>query len=125
MITLKEYVLRNDHVLDESFIWEMARVKPIDSGVNVIMFMSTRESVKGRHWARIKVSNVIGTFSSTDNFVLSIDDSPVVLAGTPTIKSSVLTDIKDWVILNKVTLLKYWNDEFDSDSEFYNQLKKV
>lgn len=115
----------DDHIITEELLYEMARVKPKDSGIRYIIFISTKEYTKQQHWARIKVSNIVGTFSSSDNFVVSVSKNPKVIAGTPKIKEDELNDIFDWIILNYAPLIKYWNDEYESDSEVYNDLKKI
>jgi hypothetical protein len=115
----------DDHIITEEQLWEMARVKPAESGIPFIMFVSTKEYVKGKHWARIKVSNVPGTFASNDNFVVSIDKNPAVIAGTVKCKQHELQDVFDWIILNYETLIKYWNEQFSTETDFYNELKKV
>jgi hypothetical protein len=125
MSILFEVLYPNDHFLTEEMLWEMARVKPADSGLPQTIFISTRDYVDKRHWARIKVSNIIGTFSSTDNFVVEISKNPKILAGNCKLKKDELQDIFDWVVLNYDALIKYWNDEYESDSEIYNDLKKI
>ena len=119
--------------LNESFectivereLYEMARVKTADSGLPCVLFASTKTYVNGRHGPRIKVSNVPGTYSDFDNFVVTIAKPPVMVAGTPKFKESVVGDIIDWVALNYDSLLKYWEDKYESDVDFYTDLKKL
>lgn len=115
----------NDYIISEEQLWEMARVKPADSGLSWIIFVSSREYAKQRHWARVKVSNIPGKFANDDNFVVSIDKQPAVLEGTPRMSKSELKDIFDWIKLNYDVLLKYWNEEFVSDAELYSKLRKL
>ena len=112
-------------ILTEDLIAEMARVDPSLSGINVVIFVSSKQYVDGKHWARIKVSNIPGTFSKTDNFVVTISSRPEVVAGNPKYKQSELEDIFDWVKLNRSTLLKYWNKKYDDDADFYAELQKI
>lgn len=111
--------------INEAQVFEMARVKPKDSGIPWIIFISSKDYVKQKHWARIKISNVKGTFSENDNFVVSISQQPKVLAGKAKMKQTELDDIFDWVVLNYDVLIKYWNEQFDSDAELYQQLRKI
>ena len=115
----------DDIVITEEELYEMARVQPKDSGLPYMIFVSTRNYVKDRHGPRIKISNVIGTFSSTDNFVVYIDLVPSVIAGKPKISNADLEDVFDWVKLNRIPLLKFWGDQYESDSDFYDDLMKL
>jgi len=119
--------------LNESFectivereLYEMARVQPANSGLPCILFVSTKTYVKGRHGPRIKVSNIPGTYSDFDNFVVTIAKPPLVVAGDVKFKKSVVDDIIDWVALNYDSLLKYWEDKYENDADFYAELKKI
>jgi hypothetical protein len=86
--------------------------------------VSTKDYVGGRHGPRIKVSNIPGKFSPIDNFLVTISTEPQVI-GKPKFNESTVNDICDWVLLNKEPLLKFWNDEYDSDSQLYNELSKL
>lgn len=116
---------KNDCILTEEVLYEMARVQKKDSGLPQQIFVSTRDYGTGNHWARIKVSNVPGTFSKDDNFVVTISNKPAVVAGKTKYTNSQLEDIFDWVKLNQKVLLKFWNKEYESDADFYAELKKI
>ena len=103
----------------------MARVQKKNSGLPQQIFVTTKDYGTGNYWARIKVSNIPGTFSKTDNFVVTISSRPEVVAGNPKYKQSELEDIFDWVKLNRSTLLKYWNKKYDDDADFYAELQKI
>lgn len=111
--------------ITEDQVFEMARVKPNRSGVPWIIFISSKDYVKQKHWARVKISNVKGTFSENDNFVVSISKQPKVLAGKAKMKQAELEDIFDWVILNYDVLIKYWNEQYEDEAEMYQQLRKI
>lgn len=116
----------DENLITEEQLYEMARVKPKDSGVPWVIFISTKEYVKQRHWARIKVSNVKGTFSPTDNFSVYISKTdPYILAGETRMSSDELEDIYEWVKFNYEVLMKYWNDKYESDADMYNELRKI
>ena len=110
-------------LITEAELYEMARVKEANSGINTIMYASTKKAVRQRHGPRIKVSNIRNTFSADDNFAVTIDAEPRVVAGKA--KLDELDDIIDWIKLNKVALLKYWNDGYDNDVDFYQDLRSI
>ena len=119
-------IIPDDCIITESQLYEMARVKPANTGIqNVIMYVSTKEVVHNRHAPRIKVSNIANTFSKNENFVVTISPTPYIAAGVCNYDKDTLNDIFDWVIRNQEPLLKYWNDEYSDDSIFYSELKKV
>jgi hypothetical protein len=104
----------------------MASVGQNISGLPQNIYVSTKDSVHGAHGPRIKVSNIPGTFSRTDNFVVSIDKiNPEIKSGKSIYKNSQNEDIFDWVLLNHKTLMKYWNSGYATDAEFRQDLKKL
>jgi len=115
----------DDCLISESQLNEMARVREIYSGIPYHIYVSTKLPVKGLHGPRIKVSNIKGTYSSTDNFVVTISKDPVNKAGTPKCSDVQLEDIKDWVKLNYKQLMKYWNKEYKNDDDFYAEIIKI
>lgn len=118
-------VPESECILTEDELWEMARVQKADSGIACIMWVSTKDYVNGSHGPRLKVSNIPDKFSRDDNFVVTISKQPIVVAGRPKYTQLKVEDIKDWIILNYNALIKYWNDEYEGDSDFYRELKKV
>jgi hypothetical protein len=111
-------------ILSESEIMEMARIKEADSGIPVVIYVSTKQSVKEHHGPRIKVSN-IKTFSDSDNFAIDISKNPSPIAGKVKLKNSEVDDICDWIKLNYEPLMKYWNDEYTSDAIFFTEIKSL
>lgn len=118
-------ILESDSLITEENLYEMARVQKRDSGLPQMIFVSTRDYGTGNHWARIKVSNVPGTFSKNDNFSVSISIDPRIVGGKSKYSTSDMNDIFDWIKLNHDTLIKYWNNKYETDSEFYTELKKI
>ena len=121
---LNEIVYDEQCIITESEMHEMARVKEANSGINVMIYASTKNSVKQRHGPRIKVSNVKSTFSD-DNFAVTIEKEPRVVAGKVKIKNDDVENIFDWVKLNYSPLMKYWNDEYSNDADFYHELRSL
>lgn len=122
---LAEIIFYENEILIEDALFEMARIKPADSGLPWIIFISSKDYTKQQYWARIKISNIKGAFSPNDNFLVSISKQPKILAGNAKMKQDELNDIFDWVILNYETLIKYWNEQYDSDSDMYKELKRL
>lgn len=116
---------KDDCIITEECLYEMARIQKKDSGLPQQIFVSTKDYGSGNHWARIKVSNIPGTFSKTDNFVVTISKTPQVVSGIPKYKESHVQDIFDWILLNYEPLLKYWNKKYESDADFYAELKRI
>ena len=87
--------------------------------------LSTKNVVKERHEPRIKISNIRNTFSDFDNFAVTIERSPRIVAGKTKFKQDEVNDIYDWVKLNYIPLMKYWNNEYDRDLYFYQDLKRI
>lgn len=120
-----EYLDFLDTIVTEEQVLEIARIKPANTGLPFMIRASASKDVHERHGPRIKVSNRRGEFDNLDNFTVSIDNNPTVKAGKPKFTDSEVQDIKDWVLLNKEPLLKYWRDEYESDGDFYLELKKL
>lgn len=113
-----------DIFLNEEDLCEMANIRPKDIGMNFTIFVSSKKYVGGSHGPRIKVSNLRDRFSKDDNFVITISKSPIVGQNCK-YKETEKSDLKDWVKLNYDVLMKYWNDEFESDADFLLALKKL
>ena len=104
---------------------EMARVNSDFSGINVIMFVSSKEYVKNKHGPRVKISNIKNTFSENNNFSITISKNPILIAGKCELKKDDFDDICDFIKINYETLMKFWNEEFDDESDFYSKLIKI
>lgn len=122
---LTEIKYEDTCVLSECEIMEMARVKESDSGIPVVIYVSTKQSVKERHGPRIKVSNIKNTFSDADTFAIDISKNPAPIAGKVKLKHDEVEDICDWIKLNYDALMKYWNDEYSSDAMFFAEIKSL
>jgi hypothetical protein len=56
---------------------------------------------------------------------VTIEKEPQVIAGKVKIKNDEVEDIFDWVKLNYSALMKYWNDAYSNDADFYHELKSL
>lgn len=120
-----EEIYEEDCTITERELFEMARVREADSGIPAEIYVSTKLAVRGRHGPRIKVSNIKNTFSDVDNFAIEISKNPTLKAGKSKLKLSVFGDIVDWVKLNYEPLIKYWNNEYKSDRDFYSDILPI
>lgn len=118
---IKEYI--NPEVETQDTLFEMANFGTKTTGLPMIVYVSEK---KASHAARIKVSRTYNhRVLIGDTFSISISDNPKIVAGDEgKITSSDLKKVFDWIILNKETLLKYWNNELLTD-ELIELIKKV
>ncbi len=78
-----------------------------DTGLTPTIHVMSRGGAK--HGPRVKVSNVAGRFSSSDNFTITAENEPRVV-GNCKLKKEHVEDIIDWIRLNKDHLHKVWNE---------------
>ena len=101
---------------------EMTGISPKRSGLCVFIWVSSKGSNK--HDPRIKVSNTLGKFDTSDNFSISIEDKPEIKIGVSKIKTEYLEDALDWIKLNRTHLLKIWHsDTLDSQDHIDGIMK--
>lgn len=107
--------------LSKTKIIDMANFTPESTGVDRMVFVSSKQP---RHKPRVKVavtSHVIQ--GSTVSF--SIEDEPKPIVGDVSkLPKKVVSQIIEWIKLNKEVLLKYWNFEVDT-VYLTNHLKKI
>lgn len=115
----------NPEELDR-FLWEMASLSERSTGIQqVVVWASQSQPGAERHGPRVKVSAHLTTKADADDlFVMSIQDSPVILAGESELPADTFEDVKAWIALNKDALLSYWAGELTTD-EFIERLQKV
>jgi hypothetical protein len=105
-------------------IFEMANIEQELTGLEVLVFASPK---MGSHGPRIKFQNGYETrVTSKSNLIpMSISSRPEVLVDVKLkISKKDLNKIKQWIILNKEVLLKYWNQEVNT-REFINSIKEI
>jgi hypothetical protein len=110
----------------ERYLWEMANLSPSTTGVErVIIWVSMAQDGAKRHGPRVKVSAHLSTKADpNDLFVMTIQDDPQVVAGTCELPADSLEDVKAWISLNKLALLRHWHGEVTTD-ELLSQLVKI
>ena len=114
--------------LNEEQLIEMANA-PVDiTGCPCIIWIQTKSEDSGfDNIPRIKFQDNKSTNLQSDKLVpISIEDNPQILLKdyTPALKSKDINKIKEWIILNKVLLLKHWNGQITS-YETFSKCKKV
>ena len=100
-------IITDEKMILQSPMCEMANLFPQSTGLKYAIWFG---EVGGQHGPRIKVSNIKGKFSQTDNFVISVDKKPKLL--TPSsmkIKKNDLDDLYDWVLINYDILMMMWD----------------
>jgi hypothetical protein len=97
----------------------MANITPDESGVNFIIWISTKNA---NHGPRIKVFK---SSPRSENFSVSITDDPKVVAGNSFVSSKDLKNIIKFILINKDVLLDYWNAITDNTDEVLNRIKHI
>ena len=109
--------------LTDKYLYEMANMQPIETGIPYIIYVSWKGGVK--HGPRIKVSNISGRFALDDNFTMTIDKEPRLI-GKCKVPNHVYRDISDWVKLNYDHLMNIWHNGDTMTSSFIsNRFKKI
>lgn len=112
------------YFLETHLMEEMANLQPVETGLKPVIFVSGKGNAK--HGARIKVSNIVGTFHHNDNFTLTVSDNPEIAIGKCKIHQKHLEEVKDWVKLNKDHLLNIWdNSSIMTQNEIQKGFKKL
>jgi len=106
-------------LLEKEFLCEMSNLFPDSTGINYTLWISSK-SGREKHQARIKLSN------SDGEVVISIWGIPQIKAksGKIRISGQELKNIKNFIELNKDTLLAHWNGEIDSKT-FGSRIKHI
>lgn len=121
---IKKYIKSNnkmnkfrEYVRDAEKLYEMVpNYYQKDAGLKEIIWVSSK---KASHGPRIKVYKTL----KGENFSVTIEDEPKVVAGKCFVNSKELKRIFEFIILNKDNLIKYWNFIIDSDELDENILK--
>jgi len=77
-----------------------------------------------KHYCRVKVNKHYGDRVSNNFFSITVEDNPQVIGDTGDILSNDINKIKEFILLNKVNLIKLCNDEI-SPFEYINSFIKV
>lgn len=108
--------------INEFLMYEMASLSPKVTGVPLAIFVSPR---MGQHGPRIKVGLKPSDFKSGNTLSLTISDNPEVVAGTVKLDKHSLEIARQWIILNKDILLRFWNDDTMYMDDLYDNLQKI
>lgn len=125
---LKLFLMEREYnVHDDSNLNEMSNLTKDESGLDHIVYVSTKQGVN--HGPRVKVGVDKSNYWTGKTFTVTIQAEPVIIGDTEKIKRSELNDIVDWVKLNREYLLHYWHQKdkegnFYSDANLRHDLKK-
>lgn len=116
--------MRVADILEVEDLFEMSNLQKDDTGLSKTVWVSVKLHSTG---PRIKVNfdNSL-RFDDRNNFSVSIDNTPRVVAGGSEefiirkIGVDELSDVYDWVKLNQVPLLAYWNSEISTRTMLNN-----
>lgn len=115
-----------DKAYGKSRMWEMANLKPEETGLPVIVYVSDKGN--SQHGPRIKVQNDYSSKVTNDWFSITIETNAKVPNSQSHIKIKVkdkdLVKVKQWISLNKDLLLKYWNGAITTTT-FIKEFKKL
>lgn len=122
---LKKYIDLVESQTRRGQLHEMANIGPRRHGIeNVYIFVGSVEN-SPQH-LRVKVSNVPGNYSSSDNFTIrlpSLDYDPKQVASWITPK--IIGKIKSWIVLNSSLLHAYELGEMTDTDDFLDGIAKV
>ncbi len=110
--------MKNYLTNDDGCLFEMSNLQKDDTGIDCIIWVSSKAHHK--HGPRIKLSS--NNRSNNLDIVITIGDDTTLIHGK--LKNKVLKKVIKWVILNKKTLMDYWNDNL-STRQMLNNIKKV
>lgn len=110
--------------LEEGILSEQANFRPKSTGLEMNIFISSGfvEGKMLKHSPRLKVSKNYNDKFDAYNTV-TISDHPEVI-GLNDISRKDINSLKEFIKLNKETLLQYWNLEIDT-MEMTQQLQKI
>ena len=120
-------VMKFRQFIEQDILYEFANLDSRRTGIEniVIHCYSQGDGKKLQHGPRIKVSNIYGKFSKTDNFVIEIKTGKVV-EGEVKIKNKELQILRLWITMNKKELISYWEAEGEmTTDDFLDSIKKV
>lgn len=127
-MTIAGKILEDLDKRDKVFV-EMANLRSKDTGVSdqkYVIYISTRQ---GSHGPRVKVFKLPEIGKTAPSVSISIEVEPRVISENGLIlPKSIESEVKYWVSINHVILLKLWNVR-NSDSvfikEYLDELEKI
>lgn len=112
---------------DNQSLFEMANLSVDETNLPIVVWISIKPD-ENHKIPRIKFSNTESTKMSTDNLVpISISDNPVILTKNTilNIPNKKLNKVKQWIILNKDSLMKAWNGDITPTQFVTKYMKKI
>lgn len=104
-------------------LFEKANVLQSYTGLPVIIWISPKMS---NHGPRIKVQSDYSKKVLSDKlFVVTIEENPKVIGDTGKVKKKDIDLVIDFVKLNSILLLDFWNGKAIDPIKVINSIKKV
>jgi hypothetical protein len=96
--------------IGEDFLFEMANLIPAQTGIEGIVYISTQQS---SHNARVKY--FVKTGRNQPSFSVSITPEPEIVENSlpKKVVNGIGPKVIEWVRLNQVALLDFWNNGTD------------
>jgi len=119
-LEMKKTIKRYKPLFESNFdlLTEMSNISKQKTGLDYIVWLFPNTG-KEKHGARIKIK------VDNEYVPITISDEPEVKSFVK-IDSKKLNKIKNWIILNKEILLKYWNGKGEvAIDEILDKLKEV
>lgn len=106
---------------EDLLLMEMANLRPVSTGLPVYIWAGPPPP---QHSYRIKVMNEPGRFDNDDNFSVSIEDDPKIVAGVCELSASDLKKVFELVKKNKDLFIQHAQKKIDDD-ELKEKITKV
>lgn len=117
-IITKEDILLHEEKMN---LWEMANLRPKDTGLNVVIWVSSGQGVK--HGPRIKVCSG-PKWDETKCSTIPLTGIYKVI-GNADISQEEFSKIVKWIEINKKALLDFWNGKIQYTQDLLNMLKPL
>lgn len=123
MLSFNDFLLEITDEINGENLHEMANLTDRWHGISGVVIWVGKANK--RHGLRVKVSNIKGKYSETDNFVIQMptldyDNSQVSKWIVPK-----LEEIKDWIKLNQGVLYDYENGIIQDTGDFLEKIVKI
>lgn len=114
MKSLKDFIKEREQGRDD-YLFEMANVKKERTKLPMIVWLQIRHSMNHSSPIIKFANNTSCSLVPCDLISISISDNPEILSKNTRLKisQSDFEELRQWIIRNKESLLKLWNNEID------------
>ena len=103
-------------MITEQRIAHMVNLHQEDTGIDTVIWVSHKCP---------DYKPFIMALTSTGKVLISIEDEPKILQPDKLSDGEDISDVIQWIRLNKEALLDYWNDNLFPTSQMLRQIKKL